>query len=126
MINWGPGGYNTGQSFPTVVSLYFNVIFILLLLIGWNFLARLLAPQGLLRDGELMVIYLLLAVASSLAGHDMLQIFWPLMTQSIWYATPENEWMKLFHHHIPDWLTIKDRDALAPFYHGESTLYIWT
>ena len=126
MINWGPGGYNTGQSFPTVVSLYFNVIFILLLLIGWNFLARLLAPQGLLRDGELMVIYLLLAVASSLAGHDMLQIFWPLMTQSIWYATPENEWVKLFHHHIPDWLTIKDRDALAPFYHGESSLYIWS
>ena len=125
MINWGPSGYQSGQSFPTVVSLYFNVIFITLLLLGWNHLARYVAPQKRLSDAELMVIYILLSLASSLAGHDMLQIFWPLMTQSIWYAQPENEWAKLFHHHIPNWLTIKDRAALAPFYHGESSLYIW-
>ena len=28
MINWGPSGYSTGQSFPTVSTVYFNVIFV--------------------------------------------------------------------------------------------------
>ena len=126
MISWGTGGYDSGQSFPTVVSLYFNAVFILLLLIGWNYLTRFVDPRKQFSDGELIVVYLLLTVASSLAGHDMLQLLWPLIPHSTWFATPENEWAELFHHHIPDWLTVKDRDALVPFYHGESTLHIWS
>ena len=126
MISWGTGGYDSGQSFPTVVSLYFNAVFILLLLIGWNYLTRFFAPRKQFSDGELIVVYLLLAVASSIAGHDMLQLLWPLIPHSIWFATPENEWAELFHHHIPDWLTVKERDALIPLYQGESTLHTWS
>jgi len=125
MINWGPGGYDTGQSFPTVITLYFNVIFFLFLLIGLNHLLRFILPHKQLKDGELMVIYLLLSVASSIAGHDTLEILWPMLTYSIWNAQPENEWADLFHRYIPDWLTVKDKDYLTDFYKGESTLYTW-
>ena len=125
MINWGAGGYGTGQSFPTVATLYFNVIFFLLLLIGVNRLIHFITPHRQMNDGELMVIYLLLSVASSIAGHDTLQILWPMLTYSIWQAKPENEWGDLFHRYIPDWLTIKDRHQLTDFYKGESTLHVW-
>lgn len=125
MINWGPSGYGTGQSFPTVATLYFNVIFIIFLLIGANHLIRLVMPRKQMSDGELMVIYLLLAVASSIAGHDTLQILWPMLTYSIWNAQPENEWSDLFHRYIPDWLTVKSKHQLTDFYKGESTLHIW-
>ena len=125
MINWGASGYGTGQSFPTVATLYFNVIFILFLLIGVNRLIRIIMPHKQMNDGELMVIYVLLAWASSIAGHDTLQILWPMLTYPIWNAQPENEWADLFHRHIPDWLTVKSKSQLVDFYKGESTLHTW-
>ena len=125
MSNWGAAGYNSGQSFPTVVSLYFNVIFFVIVLLAWNALVRPLAPGLTFSGADLMVVHLLLAVASSLAGHDILQIHWPHIAHVIWYATPENEWAELFHQYVPSWLAIKSRQDLAPFYYGESSLYAW-
>ncbi len=123
MINWGPSGYSSGQSFPTVSTVYFNVIFIILLLMAINPLLRTIRENASLSDGELMVVYLLLSIASSLAGHDTLQILWPLLTYPIWFASPENEWGELFHQHMPPWLTIKERSVLATFYQGEGSLH---
>ena len=80
MINWGPSGYGTGQSFPTVSTVYFNVIFVVLILMAANPLLRLIRTSASFSDAELMVIYLLVSVASSIAGHDTLQILWPLHT----------------------------------------------
>lgn len=122
MANWGTGGYRTGQSFPTIVSLYFNAIFFLAVLISINFLLRRVSLKLAFSEGELLIIYTILSVASGVAGHDTLQILWPTLTYSIWFATPENEWTA-FHQYIPDWLTIKDKSQLVSFYHGESSLY---
>ena len=136
MINWGPSGYSTGQSFPTVSTVYFNVIFVVLILMALNPLLRSIrsfyrasfgsqaTPKNAsFTDAELMVVYLLVSIASSIAGHDTLQILWPLLTYPIWFASPENEWGELFHRHMSDWLTIKDRSALAAFYQGDSSLH---
>ena len=123
MINWGPSGYGTGQSFPTVSTVYFNVIFVVLILMAVNPLLRAIGKNAILTDAELMVVYLLVSIASSIAGHDTLQILWPLLTYPIWFASPENEWGELFHRHMPDWLTIKERNALATFYQGDASLH---
>ena len=77
MINWGPSGYGTGQSFPTVSTVYFNVIFVVLILMALNPLLRAIRKSASLTDAELMVVYLLVSIASSIAGHDTLQILWP-------------------------------------------------
>ena len=123
MINWGPSGYGTGQSFPTVTTVYFNVIFVVLILMAANPLLRAIRRNASFTDAELMVIYLLVSIASSIAGHDTLQILWPLLAYPIWFASPENEWGELFHQHMPDWLTIKERSVLATFYQGDSSLH---
>ena len=44
MALWGRGGYATGQSFPSIVSLYYNVLFSLLLVLGLNSLLRRHSP----------------------------------------------------------------------------------
>ncbi len=126
MINWGPSGYSTGQSFPTVSTVYFNVVFVVLVLMALNPLLGTIRKSARLSDAELMAVYLLLSIASSLAGHDTLQILWPLLTYPIWFASPENEWGELFHRLMPDWLTIKDRGALSAFYQGDSSLHTLT
>ena len=120
--NWGAGGYITGQSFPTIVSLYFNAIFALTLLIGVNFCLRQFSVRLAFSNVELLALYIMLVVASAVAGHDTLQILWPMVTYSIWFSTPENEWA-IFHPYIPDWLTIKDKSSLTAFYQGESSLH---
>ena len=68
MINWGPSGYGTGQSFPTVSTVYFNVIFVVLILMAVNPLLRTIRKNASLTDAELMVVYLLVSIASSIAG----------------------------------------------------------
>ena len=123
MINWGPSGYGTGQSFPTVSTVYFNVIFVVLILMAATPLLRAIRRNASLTDAELMVIYLLVSIAPSIAGHDTLQILWPLLAYPIWFASPENEWGELFLQHMPDWLTIKERSVLATFYQGDSSLH---
>jgi hypothetical protein len=123
MINWGPSGYGSGQSFPTVITVYFNVVFALLLLLAWNGVARRAARRLAFSDVELFVIYILLSVASSIAGHDTLQILWPLLTYPAWFATEENNWAELFDRFLPEWLAPKHSDALRHLFLGDSSLY---
>src|SRR3712207_1141929 len=45
MALWGRRGYESGQSFPTVVSLYFNVIFTLLVVRAGNAVLGRIRPR---------------------------------------------------------------------------------
>ncbi len=111
-------------NFPAILTLLFNVIFILLLLVAGNqFWAR-YSTQTALRQSELLTIYTMLCTSTALCGYDMMQCLVSLMGTGIWYATNENEWITLFSHHLPDWLVVKDIDVLTSFYTGESSFYI--
>ena len=123
MALWGRGGYATGQSFPSIVSLYYNVLFSLLLVLGLNSLLRRLSPRHALKEAELLTLYVMLTAASSLGGHDMLEIVWPTIAYLTWFGTAENRWSS-FQPYIPDWMTLKDRAAVRDFFLGHSTL--WT
>ena len=114
----------TDQSYPTTVSLYFNVIFIVFIIVLLNYLIKRIRPRLSLGQGELLIIYVMLAIPSSLSGCDFLIVLMSVISHAFWYATPENEWAELFHRYIPDWLTVKDTGILADFYKGETTFYI--
>ena len=59
--------------FPTTISLYYNVVFILLILTIVNLLLTRVKPSWALSHGELGVVYIVLCLASSTAGHDAIQ-----------------------------------------------------
>ena len=122
MANWGTTGYASGQSFATSTSLYYNVIFTLALLVGLNFVLCRAAPGLAFNRVEMLVLYVMLAVACSMAGHDTAQILWPMLTYPTWFATPENGWGQ-FQSYIPGWLTVENRGGLKDFYVGGSSLY---
>jgi len=109
--------------FPTIVSLFFNVVFIVLLIAVANLLLRKYLPTKALSRGELLTIYVMLCVATALSGYDMMQCLVSLIGTPIWYATPENEWHELFERYLPDWLVIKDKDVLTGYFEGDTTLY---
>ena len=116
---------SAGQGYPTTISLYFNVIFCIFLLTGANLALTRVMPRIAFQQGELLTIYVMLAIASSLAGHDVLRVLIPMIPYAFWYATPENDWADLFHRYIPDWIAVKDRTFLTEYYRGEASLYRW-
>ena len=112
------------MNFPAILTLLFNVIFILFLLVVINYPLKKYFPQIAFHQGELLTIYIMLCAATALNGYDMMQCLVSLIGTGAWYATPENEWIELFGHNLPNWLVIKDRTILSPFYEGETSLYV--
>ncbi len=111
---------------PTSLALLFNVLFTLLVLMGFSTILRRLRPSLAFTQSELLTIYAMLCQASVFAGRDMLQVLVPLMGNGFWYATTENEWAQLFHQHLPEWLVVGKQEVLRGFYEGESTFYLQT
>jgi len=109
---------------PTNISLFYNAVFLLLLLVGFNTLLRKVAPRWVFSQGELLTIYVMINLASALAGHDMIQVLVPEMVHPFKFANPENKWSTLFLERIPKWLTVQDQDAINGFYQGASSLYV--
>ncbi|MBC8229935.1 hypothetical protein H8E77_10350 [bacterium] len=112
------------MNFPAILTLLFNVIFILFFLVVINYPLKQYFPQIAFHQGELLTIYIMLCAATALNGYDMMQCLVSLIGTGTWYATPENEWTELFGHYLPNWLVIKDRSILLPFYEGETSLYV--
>ena len=108
---------------PTIVSLIFTVVFNVLVLIGLNQIFKQFLPRFALSQGELLVIYVMLSVASATAGHSMMEILVSTLGHAFWFATPENDWKDLFWRYIPRWLAIADKDVLSGYYEGDSTLH---
>jgi hypothetical protein len=108
---------------PTIVSLIFTVIFNLLVLTGFNLMLKRFLPRVALSQGELLVVYVMLSVASATAGHSMMEILVSTLGHAFWFATPENDWKDLFWRYIPRWLAVDDRRVLLGYYEGDSTLH---
>ena len=111
------------STLPTTLSLLYNVIITLLVLIACNFLIKRFLPRFALKQGEFLTIYVILSISSAIAGHDMMQTVVPTIPNGFWFATPENEWKQLFWRYLPPWLTTDNLASLEDFYEGESTFY---
>ena len=108
----------------TNLSLFFNVVALLALLVALNAGLAKLLPRQALTTAELRVVATMMAVGTALFGVDMLQIFVGLIPHPYYFATPENHWDTLILPHLPKWLVVTDAAALDDLYRGYSTL--WT
>ena len=85
------------MQFATSMSLFFNVVFFLMMIAGLNLLLKKFLPDIALSKGELLVIYMMMCISTSISALDCMQVLMPLMSHAFWFATPENEWAELFH-----------------------------
>ena len=109
---------------PSTISLFFNVVFVLFFLVLANSLLRRVRPRWALSQGELIIVYIMLAIGTALAGLDMLQVLIPVMTHGFWFASPENRWDELLSV-APNWLVVSQKTVLYGYYNGSETLYRW-
>ena len=109
---------------PTSVSLFFNVIFTLLVVSLLNAPLRRWAPRAALDRRELVTIYVLVTLGSAMAGIDMLCCLVPIMAYPFHYASPENNWGELVLTGLPRDLMVSDPMALSSFWEGGSSAYL--
>ncbi len=116
-------GYFFGNSRPTTVSLFFNVV-VTLLILGFinRFVARRMPGKELLA-GELVTIYAMLSVSSALCGLDQIQTLAPVVAYPHHHATPENDWQHLFLKDMPVWLAVTDVDTLDAYYDSRQSMF---
>lgn len=112
-----------GGGSPTQVSLFYNAIFTILILLGVGLILRRLNRVLALNRAELLVIYTCISIGAGLAGVDRFLVLMPLIGHAQWFATPENDWINLFHLHIPSWLVVSNKRALDAYYNGFSSIY---
>jgi hypothetical protein len=108
----------------TIASLFFNAVFTLSLLVLINLAVRRLLPTYALSQADLLMIYTMIVMLSTISGHPMMGYLLPAIEHPFWFATQENEWEQLFGNHLPTWLVVRDRDALRGYFQGDSSLYI--
>jgi hypothetical protein len=113
--------WESGQ--PTMASLLFNAVFVLLLLAVGSALLRRANPRWALSPADLAVIYGMVCLGTALAGHDQLQVLATQLTYSIYHATPENDWAGLLNRHLPSPLIVSDSGAVRSFWEGGGGLY---
>ena len=111
------------QPIPTIVSPFFNVIFILLLLVIANRLLTRFSPTMAMTQGELIVVYVMLSVTSAIQSFQMMQTLTTMMEVPFRRATIENDWKNLFGRYIPSWLSVSNKRVIDAYYRGDSTLY---
>ena len=102
-------------TFPTLVHPLSNVVFILfwLLLIGYSL--KKISPKLGISPPELLTIYIMLGIVSSLGSADMMQILITILGHPFRFATPENQWRELFWKELPPWLTVQDEKSLTHY-----------
>lgn len=109
--------------YPTIISLFANVVFILAVLVIINSLIRRVFKKPALTPAEMLLIYTMAAIGSSLAGLDMVPCLCMFLGHPWRFATPENKWATTFIPYLPKWLSVTDSSVLKPLYEGQSSLY---
>ena len=105
------GTFLAGNHFPigAVVLLLF---FVLLL----NPLLKWCRQSWTLSEGELATIWCMMIVSIGIPTVGLARWIFPLLVGFRYFATPENEWDRLFRPYFPDWLAPGERQAVSFFY----------
>lgn len=108
---------------PTTVALILNAVIWLMGLITLNVFLQRFLPQHTFSQGELMVIYVMMAIGAVICGLEFIETLVHSIGHPVAYATPENDWANLLLPHLPKWLIIHSEKVVKDYYTGESTLY---
>ena len=111
------------NALPTTISVFYHVVFVVLILSIANLGLKQVVPRYALGQGELILLYSMLCVAAAPAGLDCILIVAAIVGMPGRVATPENRWDELVLDRVPNWLVVKDKAAATGFLEGGTTLF---
>ena len=108
----------------TCVSLFFHVVFLIFTLVLLNKLVARFRPKLALTPAEILIVYIMLSIASAVAGRDTMENLLPTLGHPFWFANESNTY-STFLNNIPKWLAPQDHWVLKGYYEGNVSLYDW-
>jgi len=125
----GAGGTVRGTTangpYPSTLSLFANVICILVVLGTLNSLLRRVRASWTLSHAELLIVYIMLSIGTCLTSIDYLDVLFPMLAHPLKYATPSNGWHQLFIRYLAPWSYVTDAAALKGWYEGGANPWAW-
>jgi hypothetical protein len=112
-----------GLEGPTVVSLFYNVVFLLLLFVLINAGLRRLRPGLAFSPAELLSFFILLSVATCTSGQDTMNTTFGTVQGAFRFASPENGWDRMFLKYIPPSMTVSDEAAVERLWRGDNSIF---
>ncbi len=103
------------EAVPAVPAVAF-----LILLVVLNPLVRRISRRFALERREVLMVYVFLTIATSMAGCGIGRFFINTIPVPFYFATPENQLDKL-HDYIPEWTVPHDSEVLRLFYEASET-----
>ncbi len=79
---------------------------------------RFLAPRFGLTRGELILIFIMGLVGTTIPTFGLTEYLISIIGSPYYFASPENQWAEFFHDHIPTWAAPQSREAVQWFYEG--------
>lgn len=110
--------HGRGIEDPTVVSLFWNVLFALLVVRLINGILLRYFPRRALSPAELLSFFILLSVATCNSGLDTLKTTWATIQGPVLFADPQNHWEELFFRYLPKGMLVDDLPALDRLWRG--------
>lgn len=108
---------------PTTISLFYNTIFWLCLLLVLNGLLGRLSPKAVFSRLELLTLYGMLNICSALTGHDTIEVLLPILAYPLYRANTTNNWELDLIPRLPKHLVVTDKAALKGYFEGHSSFY---
>lgn len=106
----------------TTQALFPHGVAVLVFLIAASAGVRTVWPALAFGRREILLCYLMVAVGSHLAGHDMLQVLLSSIAFVIRQATPDNNWATIIHPYLRPWTIPTDGPGLRAFFEGGSSI----
>lgn len=107
----------------TVLSLPVAAAVLLTVLAALNGPLRRRLAKYAFPPSELLTVYAMIAVATTLFSIDTMTLLVPMMSYAFWFATPENRWAEIFHSYLPSWLVVSDKEILRGYYYGDASFW---
>ncbi len=92
-------------------------IFLFMVLIV-NSVFRVLVARWAFTRAELMVIFIMMLVASSIPSSGYVRVLLPVLAGRTYFAADHPKWDSLFGKYLRDWLVPQDKQAMKWFYEG--------
>jgi hypothetical protein len=108
---------------PTVVSLFWNVLFALVVLRVLNGILLRFRPKRAFTPAELLSFFILLSVSTANSGLDTFKTTWGTMQGAAVFSDPQNHWESLFGRYLPHGLLVDDLGALDRLWTGGTSFW---
>ncbi len=108
------------QGYASILSLFFNVVCSLALLLFVNALLRRARPAWTLTTEELLLVYVMASLGTATAAWG--EYLMALLAFPYRYAAAYG-WTETILPRLPRWLTVADPDAVRDYFAGNASLY---